>query len=845
MMKKTEKKRMSVADLPKQGPGVGAYLGRILAVLLVLLALAAALLYFRQQAEAEQRAMARISTSVELLAARFSDLSTLYANILEGLARDPSIGRLFDTGDAAGLERRARELTRLIPQADRVRLILPEAIGPGGALAAKLSFASIDLLQRAARSGDVMPAEVHQYGTRQAHIALAAGVASASGGVKGLIHVSFPLTSLVTRLRERHDYGGRVELQQRVENGKVLVFASNGPDAGGRTPDRSAPIAHSIWRVAGWHTPVAAFSPQMMTLWGIMGALALLSALAVWWFMSRLGRALNRDLGNLVKMNDHFVSGNGVKRYPMQLRETGAIQELLAQRLREVGQPPRAAKASAASPSTKQAATSVAAGRGPSAAPDRPTGPADIVLEDTTEEVAVDLPEAIFRKYDIRGRVGENLDPDIAHEIGRAIGSEAHALGQQSVIVGRDGRSSSPALTEALIRGLRASGRDVVDIGEVPTPVLYFATHFLDARSGVMVTGSHNPPEYNGFKVVLDRVALSGERIRALYQRLKNGNLSHGEGALHSQDVIADYIKRITDDVRLARPLKVVVDCGNGAASPVAPELLKALGCEVIPLYCEVEGDFPNHHPDPSRVENLRDLIDAVGREGADVGIGFDGDGDRIGVIDSMGKIIWPDRLLMLFARDVLARQPGGDILYDVKSTQHLAADVLMHGGRPVMWKTGHSLLKQKLHDIDALIAGELSGHIVFQERWYGFDDGIYAMARLLEILSMEPRTSAEVFAELPESATTPELQLAMGEGEPEALMARLAAQADFGGAQLVTLDGIRAEYQDGWGLVRASNTTPSLTFRFEGDDEAAVARIQALFHQQIERIQPGLTLPF
>jgi len=821
--------------------------------LVALLLLAAGLLSYWQQADADRWASERIDSSVKMLAARFSDLTALYTRILQGLRSDPSIMALFAKGDRAALERRAKTLARLIPQASRVRLILPEEIEPQGALSSKLGFAAIDLLQRAARKGRVMPAEVHKYGGPGAHIALAAGVASANDGVSGLIHVSFPLNAVVKRLAERHDYGGRIELQQQVNNGKLLVFGSAGPAVDEKAaPDSREPIAHSIWQVAGWRVQGGAFSPPMIRLWATTGALVLLTALIAGGIMSRLGRRLNQDLGNIVKLNDRVVSGKGIKRYSMHLRETGAAQDLLAQRLRETGmQAPRV--------SGKRAATAADAGKPPTEEmPPLPIGVEemeaehapvtafeDFATEPEAEKAAVPVPEIIFREYDIRGRVGEELNSDVAFEIGRAVGSEAQAIGQPSIIVGRDGRTGSAGLAEALIRGLRASGRDVSDIGEVATPVLYFGTYFLDSNSGVMVTGSHNPPEYNGFKVVLDQAALSGERIRDLHRRLMEGDLSRGEGALDSQDLIPDYIKRITDDVRLVRPLKVVVDCGNGAAGPVAPELLKALGCEVTPLYCEVDGRFPHHHPDPSRVENLRDLIDAVRAEGADLGIALDGDGDRIGVIDSSGKIIWPDRLLMLFARDVLARQPGGDILYDVKSTHHLASDILMHGGRPVMWKTGHSLLKQKLRETGALLAGELSGHIVFQERWYGFDDALYTAARLLEILAMEPRPSADVFAELPESPATPELQLSMQEGAPQALMQRLAAEADFGDARLVILDGIRAEYEDGWGLVRASNTTPSLVFRFEGQDEKALARIQEVFRTRIERIEPGLALPF
>jgi phosphomannomutase/phosphoglucomutase len=391
-----------------------------------------------------------------------------------------------------------------------------------------------------------------------------------------------------------------------------------------------------------------------------------------------------------------------------------------------------------------------------------------------------------------------------------------------------------------------ASGRDVLDIGMVPTPVLYFATHFLGSKSGVMITGSHNPPNYNGLKIVVNGAALSGDAISALKQRIQRQDYQEGQGSLQEQDLLPDYIERVVGDVQLIRPLKLVVDCGNGVASVVAPALFQALGCEVTPLYCKVDGDFPNHHPDPGKPENLADLILAVRERKADLGVAFDGDGDRLGVVDGTGKIIWPDRLLMLLARDVLSRQPGADVIYDVKSSRHLADEILSYGGRPIMWKTGHSLIKAKMRETGALLAGEMSGHIFIKERWYGFDDGLYSCARLLELLSGEPVSVTQVFDTLPESVSTPELNLTFEqEGENFALMERLSEQADFPDAKVMTIDGLRVEFEDGWGLVRPSNTTPSVVFRFEADSEAALSRIQQQFGQWLLRVDPALTLPF
>jgi len=457
----------------------------------------------------------------------------------------------------------------------------------------------------------------------------------------------------------------------------------------------------------------------------------------------------------------------------------------------------------------------------------------------------VEVSSEVFRAYDIRGIVGSQLDEALVKLIGQAIGSEARDQGEQTVIVGRDGRNSSQSLSEALCSGLMASGCAVVDLGLVPTPVLYFATHVLGSRSGVMVTGSHNPPEYNGLKVVIAGEALSDGQIQALRERIERGDLAQGQGSLQEQDLVPDYINRVAEDVQLLAPLKIVLDCGHGAGSVVAPSLFRALGCSVTDLYCEVNGNFPAHHPDPSDPGNLKALVAKVQETGADLGIAFDGDADRLGVVDSSGKIIWPDRLLMLLARDVLMRHPGADVIYDVKSSRHLAGEILAYGGRPIMWKSGHSLIKAKLKETGAVLAGELTGHIFFSERWFGFDDGLYSSARLLEVLSAEGASSAEVFAQLPESVTTPALSMPAVEGAGRELVDRLVERGHFPDAKLITIDGIRAEFGDGWGLVRASNTSPAVVFRFEADDEAVMARIQALFRQQLLAIDPALQLPF
>jgi phosphomannomutase/phosphoglucomutase len=454
---------------------------------------------------------------------------------------------------------------------------------------------------------------------------------------------------------------------------------------------------------------------------------------------------------------------------------------------------------------------------------------------------------SIFKAYDIRGIVDRSLTPQAVRSIGAAVGSEAAARGLRTIAVGRDGRLSGPALRDALIDGIRSTGTDVIDIGMVATPMLYFATFHLGTQSGVEITGSHNPPEYNGLKMVLGGDALYGEGLQRLRRRIESGDLVRAAtpGALKQVAVDEAYVARIAGDVKLARPMKVAVDCGNGVAGAIAPRVFRALGCQVTELFCEVDGTFPNHHPDPAHPENLQDLIRCLRETDNEIGLAFDGDGDRLGVVTKDGQIIWPDRQLMLFAQGVLAEVPGGEIIYDVKCSRHVARHVRAYGGKPTMWRTGHSLVKAKLKETGASLAGEMSGHIFFKHRWYGFDDGLYAGARLLELLSRTADPSATLNA-LPNSASTPELHLKMAEGENFALIERLQRDAKFDGARdIITIDGLRVEYDDGFGLARPSNTTPVVVLRFEADTPAALARIQSDFRRVLLAAKPDAQLPF
>ncbi len=453
------------------------------------------------------------------------------------------------------------------------------------------------------------------------------------------------------------------------------------------------------------------------------------------------------------------------------------------------------------------------------------------------------LSPSIFKAYDIRGIVPSTLDEEVAQALGRAFGAAALREGQSTVAVGRDGRLSGPSLSAALVRGLTAAGVDVIDVGRVTTPMLYFAASTLCA-SGIQVTGSHNPKDYNGFKMVLAGRAIHGEEIQALRRAMEGPQPDATRpGSVREVDVFPAYLDRIASDIRLARPVKIVVDSGNGIAGASAPAIFRALGCEVVELFSEVDGEFPNHHPDPSKPENLKDLVAALAATGAELGLAFDGDGDRLGIVTRGGNNIYPDRQMMLFARDVLSRVPGGTILFDVKCTQRLAPAIAEAGGQPLMYKTGHSLIKAKMKEVGSPLGGEMSGHIFFKERWYGFDDGTYAGARLLEILSREADPSAVLDA-LPTSFSTPELNVKCAEGEPHALVERLVASARFDApAQVSTIDGLRVDWPDGFGLVRASNTTPVLVLRFEGHTPEALHRIETSMLALLRGVKPDAVI--
>ena len=769
---------------------------------------------------------AQVDVVVESLKNSIETPFTLIEATMDSLVKDPLLAELMASNDMARRHVKELELQNYFPTALRVRLLSPglEEVDNSGPV--QLGYACLALLHEAELKETPPPAEVHLFGKPQQHIDIVRRILSATGRrIVGHLLVSYPVAMQQKLLDKLKNPVGHIEIWQPVQDGKHLVLAARGTAPGRDDPaPRVVDLDGTRWQLAYWPS-VAASGESGGGLWRELMVYALLLALfaaAVLVLVRVLGSALRGDLVSIINLVKDLGEGKVRREYPVRVADCKGTVELLTRMAHELAVAP-------------QASASGAPARGES-----PAAPAPAA---NVAPVAVD--PTIFRAYDIRGIVGKSLTPASVFEIGRAIGSEAAARGQQGMIVARDGRLSGPELSEALSKGLRAAGMNVTDVGRVPTPLLYFATHYLDSTSGVMLTGSHNPPEYNGLKIVLAGETLSGATIQALLTRIRNRDYSSGAGTLQSVDVARDYLERITSDVRVARPMRVVVDCGNGVAGELAPRLLRALGCEVSELYCEIDGNFPNHHPDPSHPENLRDLIKAVEEQQADIGLAFDGDGDRLGVISSGGKIIWPDRVLMLLAMDVLSRNPGGDIIYDVKCSRHLDRIIREHGGRPLMWKTGHSLIKAKMRETGALLAGEMSGHTFFKERWFGFDDGLYTAARLLEILSNDPRSTHKVFAALPDSVNTPELNVRMAEGEHHRFMVRLLEQAHFDKARISTIDGLRADFEDGWGLVRASNTTPCLVLRFEADDEKSLQRIQEQFRSLLLGLEPGLKLPF
>ena len=720
---------------------------------------------------------------------------------------------------------------------------LPGKAQPVDDQQAPLSFAALDMIRRA-ETGQPVPAEAHRVGDHWRLYQVQALRASPQAPISGTLLAVFDMQRLLGLLPQLPADAGQVSLIQQFTGAPTQILYQNGSGHGATT---TLPTSNPAWQLSFREgAALGAGSPNPLLLLAAI-LLALAGALASLLFLQRSWtRALTADAETL----EHLVRGQ--KAAGLQL---GPL-EPLAQRIMQLASQsaPRQPSPARAAPS-ETAETVAHEPAAPETSEPETLPPLDDVLDiDFLDDLPAEpgttapaLPAEIFRAYDIRGVVGQTLTAEYVYWLGRAIGSESIDAEQQQIAVARDGRLSGPELMDQLIKGLCDSGCQVTDLGMVPTPVLYYATHTTEARSGVMLTGSHNPPDYNGLKIVIAGQTLSGERIAGLQQRLQQNQLHEGDGSCTPQDILDNYCQRIVDDVLLSRPLKVVVDCGNGVGGVIAEKLLEQLGCEVVALYCEVDGTFPNHHPDPGKAENLQDLITIVQQQDADLGIAFDGDADRLGVVTPTGEIICADRLLMLFAEDIVTRNPGADIVFDVKCTRKLPQLISRLGGRPVMWKSGHSMIKAKMQETNALFGGEMSGHIFFQERWYGFDDGLYAASRLLELISILSSNRDEttaLFGRHPAGWNTPEINLSVGEQRKFELIEALQQSADWGDqARITNIDGIRIDYPDGWGLVRASNTTPVLVLRFEADDAAGLERIRHLFRDQLAAVAPDLEL--
>ncbi|HET7931813.1 MAG TPA: phosphomannomutase/phosphoglucomutase [Rhodanobacteraceae bacterium] len=718
---------------------------------------------------------------------------------VEAALANPTLRTELAKGYAGARESATQLLKGTLGDADAVTLYSPQLSEVLHGNLQQIGFARAAQLMTAFSSGALGPAESPKSHT----LSFAGPITAPDGTVLAWATIDFRDAPLLIALQSAPLSAGRLDLRQSTKAGDVILDSVG--DLGLSTAgDIGAIVPQSLFEVASappqYWLPVTASLTSALVLTIVM----LLVGLGVLWERPRVRARLG---------------GGPVSNEP-------TFADVLAAAPPEPAKPAAAAAVAASTHGGDAGETPAVA----SAGNDDP------------------IPErGIFRAYDIRGVVGKTLSAGVARQLGRSIGSAVLDKDLHQIVVGRDGRLSGPEMSGALIEGLRAAGVDVIDIGAVPTPVSYFAAFHLNIGSCVSVTGSHNPPDYNGFKVVIGGETLAEEAIQDLYQRIVDGRLASGHGSVRQYDITAEYIERIASDIQTGRSLKVVVDCGNGIAGNTAPGVVHAIGCEPIPLYCEVDGEFPNHHPDPSEPKNLADLILTVQKTGADLGLAFDGDGDRLGVVTKDGEIIYPDRVLMLFAQDVLIRNPGATILYDVKCTGHLQPLILAAGGSPLMWKTGHSLIKAKMKETGAQLAGEMSGHFFFRERWYGFDDGVYAAARLLEILADDPegRTPEQIFATLPKGVSTPELHIQMDEGHNHPFISRFRERAQFDGARITTIDGVRADWPDGWGLVRASNTTPVLVLRFDADNDAALKRIQEAFRTQLLACDSSLTLPF
>jgi phosphomannomutase/phosphoglucomutase len=798
-----------------------------LAIAALVMAIAAHGVLFKVTSQSATESNAKNAMGVaQNTASNLTHLVKLLNQSLIAQAGDARLADIIAKSDPGIIRQEEERITRAVSSAWLVRL-LPETLdAPDETRSPKMGFSDLQMVISAV-NGTVPPPAIHLANSAEAHLAMAQRLDN--GG--GVIHTSWPVKIVEGALASE----GACGIALRQENIDILYRGGPNCKDDGKMPDGVVDVNGTPWKIAYWVQPEvplnsAWFAASLLISLAIVGSLG--------FFMARLHyAALRLDCKSLMSLVSDLFNGNPPGDYPFKTREV----EHIAVEVLRIKRPKGETKASASQPEPQ--GQPVGKLQMPAKRRGEPQAEADI--RNGQDGIAVEVSPNIFRPGDIRGVVGDTITPDVVYALGRAIGAEMDERGESFIAAAHDGRLSSPELCKSLCKGLVESGCSVIDIGLTPTPLMYFATHTLNAQSGVIVTGSHNPPNYSGLKIVIGGEALAGPDLQKLRLRIESGDFTAGRGSINTVNLLPDYIERVVGDTQLGRPLKIVMDCGNGSASVVAPDLFRTLGCDVVELFCEVDGHFPNHPPDPGKPENLAALIDAVLQNGADLGVAYDGDGDRLGMVDSGGKIIWPDRQMMLYAADVLSREPGADIILDVKCTRNLPGQIVSSGGRPIIARGGHAPMTAKLRETGAMLAGEMSGHIFFQERWYGFDDAIYASARMVEILSNTTETSAEVFARLPDSINTPELNVLLEEGESLSIMAKLAAYADFSDARITEIDGLRVDFIEGWGLVRASNTLPALTFRFEADTDKALAHIQRQFKELLVRVKPNIRLPF
>ena len=810
----------------------------LLVIFLSCLSIPAGFLWQHQQvtSQHQQSDLRKQKHIAEMIHASVEGKVDLLKQQMASIARSPQLATIISRRDPHLIASQQRVLARLIPAAKKACLIAANVDELDPSACIPITFVTLNSLRQARKEGSA-PIAVMQAGTADSYLLMTQSIKNRQDSVVGVLAMTVDMKIVNQLISAQFGSEGYVELQQGAQGGAPLVMQGNNQWRQG-PPLYQKKVAKSHWHIAYWPAVQTQTSAYLQVA-GIVLSLVLL----MWLFRERSQRfVLNHDIGQLRRqLADLNISGLKAN-YPMVNPEMDVVVDdiqTLAQTL------PIAKKAESTAAIEASSETEITLEFSESALiVPIDAGPLELAVE---TQATIELAPSIFKAYDIRGIVGETIDEHTFRTIGQAIGSEALDQDQPSLVVGRDGRLSSESLSAALIEGIIASGCEVVDIGQVPTPVLYFACEHLHTASGVMVTGSHNPANYNGLKIVIADKPIFGAKLQQLYQRILQGNMHSGQGSLNNADLIDDYIAQVMSGIHLSRPLKVVVDCGNGVGGLVAPKLLSAMGCEVIELYCEVDGHFPNHHPNPSDPGNLQDLILAVQRSGAELGLALDGDGDRLGVVDTEGNIIWSDRLLMMFAQDVLSRLPGALVIYDVKCSSLLEEVVLSAGGEALMMASGYALLRDKMKETGAPLAGEMSGHIFFNDRWFGFDDAIYSAGRLLELLAKDPleRSATEVFAAIPNRESTPEMMVEMDELESQKFIRQLTAEASFPGAKVVAIDGVRADYPTGWGLVRASNTLPGLMLRFEADTQENLQEIQQQFKQQMLQVKPTITLLF